>query len=141
MMRGFIPAQPGRRGFDVAQKYTLDGVEFDSKGEAQRWASLRLMERLGTIRDLKRQVKFPLEINGRPVRIRSKGFPDGRRCSYTADFTYEEQEAGEWVLIIEDFKGIDDSASRLRRAVVECIYRFRIRMTGPQKQSARRRRR
>jgi hypothetical protein len=37
-----------------------DGQKFDSVAEYHRWGCLRLMERAGAIKDLKRQVKFEL---------------------------------------------------------------------------------
>ena len=43
-----------------AIKTVLDGIKFDSKAEARRWAELRLLERAGQIHDLQRQVKLEL---------------------------------------------------------------------------------
>ena len=45
---------------------------------------------------------------------------------YTADYGYHEGSA----YIVEEHKGRDTEASRLRRAVAECIYGMTIRMTG-----------
>jgi hypothetical protein len=45
----------------------LDGLKFDSKFEAKVWADLQLQERLGEISDLRRQVKYPLVVNGQKV--------------------------------------------------------------------------
>lgn len=39
-----------------------DGIRFDSKKEAIRWTQLKLRERAGDIRDLKRQVPFQLKV-------------------------------------------------------------------------------
>lgn len=106
-----------------------DGIVFDSLGELKRWEELRLLERAGKIRELRRQVRFPLEINGRPVVIRSAGFPTGRRCAYTADYTYFSVDFPN-VLTVEDFKPFATDAARLRIAVAECIYGFRVLLTG-----------
>lgn len=100
------------------------GMWFDSQGELARWLSLKERETAGEITGLERQLSLPLIISGEPVRIRSGGFPNGRACRYRADFRYVVVATGEE--IIEDFKGFDDEASRLRRAVVEAIYRCRI---------------
>ncbi|MEP0454477.1 MAG: DUF1064 domain-containing protein, partial [Roseibium sp.] len=43
-----------------AQRTVVDGVTFDSKKEAARWAQLCLLQRAGQISDLKRQVVVPL---------------------------------------------------------------------------------
>ena len=66
---------------------------FDSKGEAKRFATLRLLERAGEISQLQRQIRFPLCTigkDGQPVQF----------AIYAADFVYVEK--GERV--IEDFK-------------------------------------
>ncbi len=107
---------------------TVDGVVFDSKSEARRWAELRLMELAGKISELERQFKIPLVIDGRPVKIRSAGFPAGRPCVYTVDFFYRDAEG---CLVFEEHKGHDDPVARLRRAVVEAIYGCEIVVTGP----------
>lgn len=106
---------------------TLDGATFDSKSEMRRYAELQLEEKAGLIRNLKRQVRYELHVNGEPIRIRSKGFPNGRACHYTADFVYFRDNE----IVVEEHKGHDDPAARLRRAVVEAIYKFRITITGP----------
>lgn len=101
----------------------VNGITFDSKREAHRYRQLLILQDGGAITELEIQPKFPLEIDGKPVLIRSKGYPNGRRASYTADFRYRD-ELGE--IRVEDTKGYDTPASRLRRAVVECIYSIRI---------------
>lgn len=107
---------------------SIDGVVFDSKSEARRWAELQMLESVGEISDLKRQVRLPLVINRRVVKIRSSGFPGGRPCVYTVDFKYRDRAGTErW----EEHKGHDDPAARLRRAVVEAIYGIEIIVTGP----------
>lgn len=67
----------------------VDGIKFPSKGEARRWSELKLLERGGAIKDLKRQVLFHL--SGRRGKV-------GR---YTVDFTYLENGRQ----VAEDFKG------------------------------------
>lgn len=43
-----------------SKKISVDGMIFDSKKEYKRWNELRMLEKSGGIRDLKRQVKFVL---------------------------------------------------------------------------------
>jgi len=112
-----------------AKPVIVDGVRFDSQSEYDRWCELKLMERAGQITHLSRQVRFVLKIGERQVVIRSERYPNGRTAVYTADFTYREKNGR---FVVEEHKGIDDSVSRLRRAVVEAIYGFEIRMSGPQ---------
>lgn len=110
------------------EERTLDGIVFDSRAEMKRWAELQLLQKAGEIYLLDRQVQLNLVINGKPVKIRSRGVPNGRACHYTADFIYFEK--GTDKRVIEEYKSFDDPTSRLRRAVVEAIYGIEIRVTG-----------
>ncbi|MDE2105266.1 MAG: DUF1064 domain-containing protein [Patescibacteria group bacterium] len=121
------PDKPGiRKSKFGAEPTMLDGIRFPSKGEAARYAKLQLAEKAGAISHLKRQPKFLLGTDDKPVLIRSDGFPNGRRAVYHADFEYVT-DSGEHV--VEEFKGKDTTASRLRRAVVEAQYGIRILVT------------
>ena len=65
-----------------AIRTTLDGLTFDSKGEAARWAFLRMMERSGFITGLRRQV---------PVGLHAPSCLDGTLRvvgKYVMDFAY-----------------------------------------------------
>ena len=122
---------------------TLDGSVFDSKAEMLRFQELRLLERAGKIINLRRQVKYPLIINGRPVLIRSDGYPEGRAAKYTADFVYTDIDGNDdWPLreTIEDMKGFSTEAARLRIAVVEALYNVRIKITGANQYRTKKRR-
>lgn len=108
-------------------KVTIDGHTFDSKKEAARYGELLTMQRAGLIRNLELQPKFPLVMRDfTPIKIRSKGFPNGRTASYKADFAYDDVETGKSV--VEDVKSVATAteADKLRRAVVEAIYGIRI---------------
>ena len=43
-----------------AIKTVYDGITFDSRKEARRYAALKLLERAGEISDLRTQVKYEL---------------------------------------------------------------------------------
>lgn len=75
-----------------AKKTVLDGIEFDSRKEANRYAELKVMERAGIIRDLKLQEEFEL--------IPRCG--KERPAKYHADFSYTLTDTGEKV--VEDVK-------------------------------------
>lgn len=75
----------------LAKKTEVDDIRFDSKAEARRWGELKLMERVGQIEGLKRQVPFPLEVNGVQV------------ARFVADFTYRTT-FGSKGLVVEDVK-------------------------------------
>ena len=110
----------------------IDGVKFPSKREGNRYVELKLLQRAGEISGLELQPEYPLVItrlvDGKltnvPVKIRSAKRPNGTRTKYTADFRYQDKRTGRQ--IVEDVKGVDTTASRLRRAVVECIYGIEI---------------
>lgn len=105
-----------------AKRTVVDGITFDSKREAARYLDLKAMERAGEITRLKLQPEFPLECGGNPVLIRSKGYPNGRRAKYVADFKYMRGTEN----VVEDVKGFDTPLSRLKRAMVEAEYGIQI---------------
>jgi hypothetical protein len=112
-------------------KEVVDGITFDSRKEAARYRQLKLLHLAGEITEPELQPKYPLKVyqpdgTYRDVKIRSAGYPNGRRATYTADFRYQDKRAG--CQIVEDVKGMDTTASRLRRAVVEAIYGIEIRL-------------
>lgn len=100
-----------------SRKVTLDGITFDSKKEAARYSELRLLERAGAIRNLRRQVKFELipsqRIDGKVVE---------RPCAYIADFVYEHD--GE--TIVEDTKGVRTPEYVIKRKLMLYIHGFQI---------------
>ncbi len=60
------------------KKTVIDGISFDSSKEARRYQELLLLERTGVIQNLRRQVRFPLSVNGQLI------------CTYVADAVYIE---------------------------------------------------
>lgn len=78
------------------KKTVIDGIEFDSRREAKRYAELRLMERQGIISNLQRQVRYE-------VCPKYKGKRTTERAAYyVADFVYTFRQTGE--LVVEDVK-------------------------------------
>lgn len=89
-----------------ATKTVVDGITFDSKKEAKRYAELKLMERAGVIRDLKRQVRYEL------IPAFDVGGKHYRPTSYVADFVYTDAKSGKEV--VEDCKGFRTDIYRLK---------------------------
>lgn len=108
-----------------SKRTEIDGIIFDSKREALRYLELSSLERAGLIFGLVLQPKYLLGTDEKPVLIKSKGYPNGRRAFYKADFRYWENDAS----VIEDVKGYDTPMSRLKRAVVEAQYGIEIILT------------
>lgn len=81
------------------RKCVVDGIEFDSRKEANRYTELKLMLKARKIKGLRRQVKYTL--------IPSQRGDDKkvieRECAYIADFVYTDCETGKE--IVEDVKG------------------------------------
>lgn len=82
------------------------------------------MERAGAIAGLELQPKFELTCGGRPVLLKSEGYPNGRRVTYRADFAYIEDGAR----VVEDVKGKDTRLSALKRAVLEAETGIQVRL-------------
>lgn len=88
-------------------RFTRRGAKWDSRKEYDRWAQLRLLERKGEIRDLKRQVRYtllPKRLVRKDVQLKTKvkttWITDEREVVYVADYVYRTKEHG----IIEDCK-------------------------------------
>lgn len=102
-----IPVAPKRNKFG-AQKTNIDGIAFDSKGEAHRYALLKLWQASGGIRDLVLQPEYPIYMNGTRV------------CVCRWDFSYTEVSPERFV--IEDFKGVRTPIYRLKKKLFEAAY-------------------
>lgn len=95
----------------------VDGFVFDSKAEARRYEELRMMEKMGLIRDLRRQVPFVL--------IRGQRWSGGRKhrdTVYRADFVYTENGRQ----IVEDVKGVKTEGYKIKRELMKDRYGIEI---------------
>ena len=98
-------------------KTVADGIKFDSKLEAERYAQLKMMERAGVIRDLELQPEYELIPSFR------KNGKTWRRTLYKADFRYILAEDDSY--IIEDVKGstaVITDVFRLKQKLFEYKY-------------------
>ena len=102
-----------------AVKTEVGGITFDSKGESERFASLKLLERAGVISGLKLQPRFLLQ----------EGFTYNghkeRKIEYVADFEYFRDGRR----IVEDAKSVatqKDKVYRLKRKLFLYKYGDRI---------------
>lgn len=98
----------------------MDGQKFDSMKEAARYQELKLLERAGEIRDLKRQVPFVVI----PAQYDDKGKLLEREVKYVADFTYVEK--GRLTRTVEDVKGLKTDVYKIKRKLM--LYRNGIRI-------------
>ena len=98
-------------------KTVADGIKFDSKLEAERYAQLKMMERAGVIRDLELQPEYEL------IPSFKKDGKTWRRTVYKADFRYILAEDDSY--IIEDVKGstsVITGVFRLKQKLFEYKY-------------------
>ena len=103
-----------------ATKTVIDGITFDSKKEAKRYAELKLLERAGKIRDLQRQVRVELVP---PFNCDGKHF---RGIYYVVDFTYTDADGN---IVWEDVKGMKTSVYLIKRKLVAYRYQKIIKET------------
>ena len=99
------------------KKTTVDGIEFDSVKEAQRWSELKLLERAGVIFNLQRQVPFVLI----PKQVRD-GKTVERPVVYKADFVYTENGQE----VVEDTKGMKTKDYIIKRKLMLWQYGIEI---------------
>lgn len=97
-----------------ALKTTIDGITFDSKAEAERYAELKLLERGKVITDLTLQPEFEL------IPAFRKNGKSYRKTTYRADFAYFDLEKGKY--IIEDVKGVLTPVYKLKKKLFEYKY-------------------
>lgn len=98
-------------------KTVADGIKFDSKLEAERYAQLKILERAGVIRALELQPSFELLPSFR------KNGKTWRKTVYKADFRYILADDDR--IIIEDVKGstaVITDVFRLKQKLFEYRY-------------------
>lgn len=98
-------------------KTVLNGIKFDSKLEAERYAQLKILERAGVIRALELQPSFVL------IPSFKKNGKTWRKAVYKADFRYIFCEDDSY--IIEDVKGstaVITDVFRLKQKLFEYKY-------------------
>lgn len=92
---------------------------YDSKREAKRAFTLRLMQEAGEITDLRHKVKYILipaqYVDGKCVE---------RACTYTADFVYKLALSGKTV--VEDAKGYPNDRWAIKRKLMLMIHGVRV---------------
>lgn len=100
------------------RKITVNGETFDSQREYNRYRELVLLERVGQVYDLKRQVKFKLIpsqiVNGKVVE---------RSCTYVADFVYTDDGK----TVVEDTKGFRTKDYIIKRKLMLYVHGIQVR--------------
>lgn len=106
---GRVKAPKNRKGGRKSKygniKAEADGMLFASKRERGRWMDLRMLEKAGQIKNLQRQVVYPLDVNGVKV------------CDYIADFVYERDG-----VIVEDAKGYKTDVYKIKAKLMLAVH-------------------
>lgn len=109
------------------KKVRIDGILFDSKKEATRYAELKMMEKAGLISELELQKEFELI----PAQFEGEG--KRRKCieravKYKADFYYFDFDSGRYVC--EDVKGYKGGSAyaifTIKRKMMLYMWKIRI---------------
>lgn len=106
------------------KKTVIDGITFDSKGEASRYFLLKDLERAGKISNLRRQVKFVLA----PA-VKIEGEKRKRpELTYYADFVYLQNG----LEVVDDFKSpITQKLStfRIKQHLMKTVHGIDVRVS------------
>ena len=76
------------------------------------------MERGGSIKDLERQIKYDIVVNGEKI------------CKYVADFRYNQiEEDGSQKEIVEDAKGVETADFKLKKKLMKAVHGIEIKLS------------
>ncbi len=95
------------------------GLPYDSVGEMEYHGQLLALQRAGEVRELRRQVKLPMVVNGRKI----------RSGKFKVDFAYERYVDGAWRTFYDEYKGPwDDRDGETRAQVAAACNNIQIRI-------------
>ncbi len=97
-----------------AKKTVVDGIEFDSLREADRYCELKLLEKANEIRNLELQPRFLLQ-----DKFKDKMGTTHRKIEYVADFMYVDKDDKK---IVEDVKGVMTDVYKLKKKMFLNLY-------------------
>lgn len=102
-----------------AKKTTVDSITFDSKKEAEYYKKLKALEQAGKIRDLELQKEYVLI----PKQTGKDGKCKERKCSYFADFCYNDDNGTFHVI---DTKGMKTADYKIKRKLMLWVHGIEI---------------
>jgi len=106
-----------------SRKVEFSGLRFDSQAEARRWGELLILERMGKIGSLRRQVALEL-VPGVKLHGARRARPAIRLI---VDFSYRLPDGQ---LVYEDTKGFETPQSLLKRHLAKALHGIDVRLTG-----------
>lgn len=106
------------------QKITIDGIERDSLSESNRFEQLKILQRVGAIKNLKYQVKYEL------VPKQQGKYRNERAITYIADFVYDVvMPDGSLCEVVEDCKGHRTKDYIIKRKLMLYIHGISVKET------------
>ena len=96
-----------------AKKTIVDGITFDSKHEAEVYATLKMLEKGGVIKNLTLQPRYLLQ------EAFEKDGKKYRKIEYVADFQFEEKGK----VKVWDAKGMKTDVYKLKKKMFEYKYK------------------
>jgi hypothetical protein len=105
------------------KKVEIDGITFDSRKEADRYAKLKMLEAAGAIKNLELQKEFELLPPQRRW-IDGKWKVIERAVKYKADFYYYDKIERKYV--VEDTKGFKTKDYILKRKMMLYFHNIQI---------------
>lgn len=116
-----------------------DILRFDSSKEYKRWHELKLLEKAGQIRNLRRQVPFTFVVHGPHSGIGHYLMAGKRKLTYVADFVYEEvssepanirpRNRWNWHEVVEDCKGARTPVYKIKKELMRVVNGIDVRET------------
>ena len=92
-----------------AKKITIDGHDFPSKREAERYCELKLFLKAGLIRNLELQPRFLLQDE-----FFDKNGVKHKKIEYVADFLYIDKQGRN---VVEDVKGVLTDVYKIKKKI------------------------
>ena len=111
--KGIPLDKPNRRSKYGNQKTVVDGIEFDSKKEAEYYCQLKLLKKAGEIKDIGLQPRFELQ----PAF--EKNGVKYRPITYIADFVITNNDG---TTEIVDVKGVETQVFKIKQKLFEYMY-------------------
>ena len=102
------------------KKTVIDGIKFDSEKEGNYYLKLKMLEKVGKIRDLKLQVPFVLL---ETFKVDDRTY---RKTKYVADFTYLDDKDKLHVIDVKSEATRKDKTYQLKKKLLAWKYGLEI---------------
>lgn len=113
--REFIEGLSRRNSKYHSKEEICDGITFDSESEGKRYRQLKVLERVGEIKNLTLQPSYLLQEG-----FQGNNGKNYRPIYYRGDFQYFEKSTGH--IVVEDVKGVETQVFRLKEKMFRKRY-------------------